>query len=305
MTQEVKWLVETFWEGLRCNVMVPCIAPCGRGKPGTALFDVAKLFASKSKGRSEYPCPVCDEWQDIDDLLRNAPEARRAPLEMLLAELATERRDLREQLVSFHGEDIRRFDRLDTSTQRILSKVDEAFTGLMQTLTDEAKEGPRLYSFEPMDLGFLDKPKWISAKFRLRLWCEHSRLPLTMLNEEGDTSGVYELDLPRKWLVKAAPFLKILTGTLGIVAPMAFSATKMVVDDAAYKAIEKELDLGQKCFDAMIKGTEKAIGWQGDIELEHGRGARSTRRGASPTPGLAQGEGPELRRPRASTGQTA
>ena len=35
LTYEVKWLVENFWAGLRCDVMVPCIDPCGRKAPGT------------------------------------------------------------------------------------------------------------------------------------------------------------------------------------------------------------------------------------------------------------------------------
>ncbi len=30
LTSEVKYLVESFWEGLNCDVMVPCITPCGR-----------------------------------------------------------------------------------------------------------------------------------------------------------------------------------------------------------------------------------------------------------------------------------
>jgi internalin A len=42
LTYDVKWLVENFWTGLRCNVMVPCIEPCGRRAPGTGLFDVEK-----------------------------------------------------------------------------------------------------------------------------------------------------------------------------------------------------------------------------------------------------------------------
>src|SRR5262249_49956416 len=39
LTHEVKWLVENFWEGLRCDVMVPCIERCGRNAPGTGLFE--------------------------------------------------------------------------------------------------------------------------------------------------------------------------------------------------------------------------------------------------------------------------
>ncbi len=38
ITHEVKWLVENFWKGLRCEVTVPCMAPCGKGgHPGNGI----------------------------------------------------------------------------------------------------------------------------------------------------------------------------------------------------------------------------------------------------------------------------
>jgi len=46
----------------------------------------------------------------------------------------------------------------------------------MRSRCDEAKEGPRLFSLQPVDAGFFDRPAWISQTFRLTLWCEHSRL---------------------------------------------------------------------------------------------------------------------------------
>jgi hypothetical protein len=276
LTREVKWLVESFWAGLRCDVMVPCIEPCGRHAPGTGLFEVQKLIESKRRGRPEYPCPVCNEWLNIDCLLSNAPAARPAPLETLLAEFATVKAELagaRGQLIALRGEAMGRFGKLDIGTQRILSKVDDAFTGLMTAFTDEAKEGPRLFSFEPVDPGFFDRPRWVSEKFRVTLWCERSRLPLPALNGKGDKRGVYELSLPRDWFVKAAPFLKVLTGTLSLVVPVASSATKLVLDDATYKGIEKQLDLGQKSLDSVLKGGAKAGEWLGRSDapdVEHG-----------------------------------
>jgi CO dehydrogenase/acetyl-CoA synthase gamma subunit (corrinoid Fe-S protein) len=270
LTSEVKYLVESFWPNLRCKVMVPCVHPCGNNAPGTALFEVEKLIDSKRKKHLDYPCPLCLDWQNIDHLLRNAPSAQPDAAEGLFAEFA----EVQQQLALIHkqlmvqGErNIKRFDELNENGRRILSRVDNAVTDLIRALTDEAKEGPRLFSLEPVDTRFLDKPKWISAKFRLTLWCEHSRLPLTALNPEGDKRGVYELDLPRDWLVRAAPFLKVVAGTLGFVVPVAFASTKVTMAETAYKEIEKQLDLGQKCLDAMIKGTEKAADLQGDVEL--------------------------------------
>jgi len=264
LTHEVKWLVENFWEGLRCEVVVPCVEPCGKNQPGTGVFEVQKLIAFKRQGMTIFPCIVsgCNQAQDIDRLLRNAPAARRTSVEQLLAQGFDQMRlrldGVREHLSRQDHDEAKRFRTLDLNDRRIMSQVEDAFTGLMQTLTDEAKDGPRLFSFQPVDSGFFDKPKWLSQKFRLTLWCEHSRLPLPGLNGEKDKHGVYDLDLARDWFVKAAPFLKVITSTLSLILPVASSVTKLVMDETYYKGIEKELELGNKSIESAAKGMEKA-----------------------------------------------
>lgn len=123
-----------------------------------------------------------------------------------------------------------------------------------------------------------DRPNWINQKFRLTLWCEHSRLPVPELNGKGSKGGVYELNLPREWFERAAPFLKVLTSTLSLVLPVAASATKLLMDDACYKGIEKQLDLGRASVDSVLKGGEKAGDWLGRSDapdLEHGEATRA------------------------------
>jgi hypothetical protein len=81
------------------------------------------------------------------------------------------------------------------------------------------------------------------------------------LNGKDDRSGVYELNFPRQWLMAAAPFLKVLSGALGLVLPVAASGTKLVLDAGTVKDIERQLDFGQKSMDSLLKGGEKAGGW--------------------------------------------
>jgi hypothetical protein len=276
LTYEVKWLVENFWAGLRCDVMVPCLnTPC------IGLFEVRRLIENKKRNRPEQPCPVCNEWQNIEELLRNAPAARSNPLEELLAhsaEVMAMLEDIRLRSLAQHAEVMGGLHGLNANDKEIVSKVEDAYTGLMRTLVDEAKDGPRVFSFEPVNPGFFDRPKWVSEKFRVTLWCEHSRLPLPVLYGEGDKRGVYELVLPRDWVVKAAPFLKVLAGTLSLVMPVASSATKLVLDEASYKGIEKQLDLGQKSLDSVLKGGEKAGSWlarSAAPDLEQGEAVRA------------------------------
>jgi hypothetical protein len=280
LTREVKYLVESFWEGLRCDVMVPCIEPCGRQSPGAGLFEVQKLIESKRKNRPEYPCPVCNEWQNIDSLLRNAPAARPVPIEDLISsrQVLEEVRGLRRLLIAHHTRTMDQFGVLDVSNREILSKIDATYTKLIQAFTDEAKEGPRLFSLVPVDRRNFNPKEWIRAKFRLTLWCEHSRLPLPSLNGKDSKKGVYEFEIDREWFRKTVPFLKVLTGTLSLVLPLASSGVKLALDDAAYTAIEEELDFGKSIIDASIGEGVKIGEWMAASEettLEHGEVIRT------------------------------
>lgn len=255
LTREVKWLVENFWEGLKCEVVVPCIDPCGKNMPGTGVFEVQKLITFKRKGLALYPCNVsgCDQFQNIDCLLKNAPIARRPAIELLLAEGFAE---MRSRLEELRLQNIM----LDISMKRIMSQVEDAFISLMNTMTDEGKEGPRLFSMEPVERSKFNPTGWVKKKFRVTLWCEHTRLPLPLINK-NDKEGVYEFDVTREWFVAAAPFLKVLAGTLSLMLPVAASVTKMAVDEATYKGLENQLDFGKECAKAMHDLAEKSGDW--------------------------------------------
>ena len=200
-------------------------------------MEVQKLIESKQKKRNEYPCPVCNEWQDINTLLRNAPAATEAiSLGILVKEFA----QVKDKL-----------NVIDDNTKRILSQVDKQYADLIQLFTDEAKEGPRLFSLFPLDGSKFNPKNWIRHQFRLVLWCEHSRRPLPVLNNGDMKKGVYDFELDKEWFKKAAPYLKLVTGTLSLVLPVA-SSTLKVVDDAATKAFQAQFDLGKDVIDAIV-----------------------------------------------------
>ena len=259
LTEEVKYLVESFWEGLRCDVMVPCLneTPC------IGLFEVRKLIENKKRGRPEQPCPVCNEWQNIDQLLSNAPAATQLiSLDTLLKEFAQVKGTLTE---------------VNNNTRRILSQVDKNYADFIKVFTDEAKEGPRLFSFFPLERSKFNPKNWTRHQFCLVLWCEHSRLPLPALNGIDSKKGVYDLELDREWFTKAAPYLKLLTGTLSLVLPVASSALK-VIDDVAFKTLEDQLGLGKDIIDAVAgEGTaiNEFMGKVDSTNLERGAAVRA------------------------------
>jgi len=233
LTEEVKFLVESFWEGLRCDVTVPCLAtPECKG-----LFEVSKLIENKKRNRSEQPCPICNEWQSISQLLSNAPAAtQQISLDTLMKEFA--------QVKDTLGE-------VNVNTQRILSQIDKQYTDLIQLFTDEAKEGPRLFSLFPLDGSKFNPKNWIRYQFRLVLWCEHSRLPLPVLNSGDMRKGVYDFELDQDWFKKTAPYLKLVTTTLSLVLPVASSVLK-VANDTAFKTLQDQIGFGKDAIDAVV-----------------------------------------------------
>lgn len=107
---------------------------------------------------------------------------------------------------------------------------------------------------------------------------------MPVLNGKDSNRGVYDLTLPREWLVRSAPVLKRLTGTLGLILPVASSAIRsMPEDEAAYKSIEKQLDLDRKTCEAVLKGAEKVVArlGRGDDAPDPGQGAAIQVQGAA------------------------
>ncbi len=285
LTGEVKFLVESFWEGLRCEVMVPCIEPCGREVPGTGLYGVRALIESKREGYPKFPCPTCTRWQSIDELLRNAPAVRPGSVENLISsqQILAEVRSLRELSIVQQVETIGRFDHIDVNLREVLSKVDQTYANLLQVFTDEAKEGPRLFTLVPVERNHFNPRNWTSALFRLTLWCEHSRQPLPLLNA-GSTDGVYDIEFTRAEFKKFAPYLKFVMGMLSLVLPVAFTNFKLDLPlhlpETAYKAFEYELDFGKEVVESSLEGAEKFTDWLGGKDeslgaLHMGEGIRA------------------------------
>jgi hypothetical protein len=273
LTEEVESLFDPknparFWKGLRCQIMVPCITPCQH--PGQSLFNLEKLIESKHKGRPEFPCSLagCDRWQNIDQLLYNAPIAQPDPQKIL-----TEKIDQVQDTLKLVRKDIRykdsldqkRYLGLDKKQEKILSLIDQQFDQLMQSLTNEAKEGPRLFSLISVAPKFFDSPKWLKSKFKITFWCEHSRLPLSFLNPSDSKFGIYEVEISREWFTNAKPLLKKITTTLSLVLPVAASFNKFILDENTFKGIEEQLDLGQKALESTLKSSELIINQTSDI----------------------------------------
>jgi hypothetical protein len=249
LCSEVSWLVDHFWKGLDPRLYLPCSTDACKG-----LLEWDELMEFKAQGMPKVRCAVCRTFHDIDDLMASAaakPEWQNAVTQLNRGQ---------QQILRAVNTN---YDSLSVQLRTLMSQADEQYRALLTTLTDPAKDGPRLFSFEPVEPGFWDKPKWTHQKFRLTLWCEHRRLPLSApeLNDGDETRGIYELELTRDWLKRASPILRIISMTLKLALPIAIPGTKLATDDTAYKAITEQLEFGVKSAESFLTGSEKVGDW--------------------------------------------
>ncbi|MBE7385964.1 MAG: leucine-rich repeat domain-containing protein [Leptolyngbya sp. SIO1E4] len=244
---DIHWLVQFFWPGIDPRLYIPCPTESCKG-----LLERDEIIEFKAEGIPKVRCPVCRQFHSIDSLMATTiaqPEWQDA---------VTELKQGQQQILAAFDTG---FDSLSVQLKTLMSQADEQFEALLTTLTDPAKDGPRLFSFEPVDPSFWNKPKWVAQRFRLTLWCEHRRLPLPVLNGEGDNRGVYELELTRDWIKRASPLLRILSVTLKLALPIAIPGTKLATNETEYNAIAEQLEFGVKSANSFLSGSDPIGDW--------------------------------------------
>jgi internalin A len=236
---EIESLVRSFWKGLDPRFFVPCPTENCKG-----LLEINEMMDNRNNGLDKIRCSICRKYHEIDPLM--ATMQPKPFWEDAVKELRGEHRQI------MQAQEIG-FDSLSTQLRVLMSQADEQYENLLAWLSDPAKDGPRLFNFEPVNRNRFDPANWTHETFRLTLWCEHARVPLPTLNGPDSKKGVYEIDLTREWFKKAAPVLKVILTTASLVLPAASAGLKLALPDEYYK----QLDFSSKVIDASLRGLEK------------------------------------------------
>jgi Leucine-rich repeat (LRR) protein len=259
LTEDIRDHVRAFWRGLNVRIMVPCEGDCD----GWGLFDLSKLTVSREMGRTEYPCSQCPRWLSIDSLLlgnwvpdtsdqdrlvRAVRQATLPGIAHIIDEVAAQGTLIRNAI-----------EAQSTEIQRALSQAEERLRNLLHALDDEARDGPRLFSIAPVPPTVL-RPSLATERVEITLWCEHARLPLYLLDPPGSRRGVYELKMPRKWLIKAAPWIQAVSLVIRSLLPVSLAALKIELPDREWQSLNDQLHLAEASLDALVDaGSELAV----------------------------------------------
>lgn len=275
VTDDIRQHLQGFWKGLEGRIKVPCGGRCPVGRPGTGLFDIDKLAKSREQQRDEFPCMECGEWQNIDALLlgitvqsdnehdrlvRAVRDAVEPQFAHVLEELETGTRTL-----------LGSVDNLETTTRSAISRAEERLRDLVLTFDDESRDGPRLFTVAVVG-STVFRPGWLKQRIRLTVWCEHSRLPVPLLSGD-ETAGVYDLDLPRRWLVAAAPWIRAVSVVIRCLLPVSLAEAELDLGNDRWQAISGQLTVAEKALGALtdlgdqVSDTEAGLLDENDLAL--------------------------------------
>jgi hypothetical protein len=196
-------LIADNWPGLkdRYRFMVPC-PKIVDGQPCKGRFNITGLRNFLAEGDTHVRCQECSCKLSIAELLLGFEERDMSDMSIQLREINEQLTQARKQIAG-----------LD-------SRIADYFWATMHAIADEAKDGPRLFTFRTRETGFSLKPL-LSRPLEIQLWCEAEGCQHPVI-EAG--KGVYPIDVPHEWLVKIAPYANFALNVLATVAPIASPA---------------------------------------------------------------------------------
>jgi len=214
-------LITDNWPGLegRYYFAVPCREKAN-GKACEGRFDIEALSQFKEEGDETIRCQVCRTRQNIVQLL-----------------YGFEKEDSRQQLDRIETKLDLGFTELLATVEGLESQIANSMMVIMKAIASEAKEGPRLFTIEPVAGNW---NRWIDEKYRLHLWCEAEDCQ-HKVREAG--KGVYEFKMTKEWVQRVAPYVKLVATMLKTVLPVAGPAANLLFDAETMKGVKNQLDL--------------------------------------------------------------
>jgi hypothetical protein len=253
IVEDIETYVAEFWQGVEVRNFLGCGEFCidpKRSRLGE--WELKSLLNRRSKGKAEITCSACDEDASIDGLVNgvSAPSSAADRLEQAVSETLDRKFVALLNQVQNEGELTRAT--VSSEATRVITRGEYYLRDILKALNEEAANGPRLFTLE--DVGSRNSVNPAFLRYRLVLWCEYSRKPLRLLDDDAE-SGVYEVSIPREWLVKAAPWVRAVSRLLRAMLPVAIEGMRFDLDDQQWKALDEQAHLVR----ASISGTAETV----------------------------------------------
>lgn len=250
-------LITDNWPGLkdRYAFAVPCRGE-KNGEPCSGHFEIEALSQFANEGDETIRCQTCRTRQTIEELL-----------------YGLDKEDSHAKLI-----------RLEEKMDGIHQKLDGFETlianysmTIMRAMANEAKDGPRLFTLEPVEGWQQWLPQRLfTGRYRLHLYCEaEGKQHSVRLGATDPRTGIYEFNAKREWLRQVAPYVNFITGVLKTILPLVSPTVSVFhgADSLDQSGLKHHLELAEKGTSQFLKelSSSESDGMQNGVLSEAAR----------------------------------
>ena len=198
LSDSIETLIKSRWPGLIYQLLIPCPTMTVNGTRCSHLLPMEDLLAYREEGEACYLCVRCRVRHSVSALLTSFT----APAEPLAVEMQQQLARVEDRLIRIEDQ------AADTAAviRRVLRAVSAEITDCpsLFTLTQDSEPRSRLRQF-------------YQHHYRLTLWCSHPGY------WHPWDHAAYQIDPPKEWFSKIAPYAALIVRTLQLVVPLAGS----------------------------------------------------------------------------------
>ena len=206
LRDSIEDLITRRWPGLDYHLFIPC--PGNNGTPCPGQFPLDGLLRIRQNGlTATVPCMGCGQVYEISVLLTGFT----VPSQPLAAELEDMHGQLANISTGISGIQARAAQ---------ITDIAEMVRRVHRVVSTEVADCPRLFTLTPVRPGTAVKRARIyQHHYRLTLWCEHPGY------EHPWEPAAYDLDPPKEWFSRIAPYAVLVFRTLQLIVPAAGAVT--------------------------------------------------------------------------------
>ena len=200
LRDSVEDLITRRWPGLTYRLFVPCPGTTFRGTPCKGQFPLDGLLRVREVGQtSTVSCMECGQPHEISVLLTGFTVPAE-PLTVEIEQIHDQLAELTSGISGLHGQ---------------AAEIAGAVRRMHRVVSAEVTDCPRLFTFGRGRAGLINRVRFHRDHYRLTLWCEHPGY------EHPWDAASYDLDPPREWFARVAPYAVLVFRILQLAVPVA------------------------------------------------------------------------------------
>ena len=238
LRDSIEDLITRRWPGLDYRLFIPCPGNNGSSCPGQ--FPLDGLLRIRENGQTgTVPCMGCGQMHEISALLTGFT----APGQPLVTEID----HLHDQLADISAG--------VTSIQARAAQITDIadmIRRVHRVVSTEVADCPRLFTLAPARPATVSKRARVyQDHYRLTLWCEHPGY------EHPWEPAAYDLDPPKEWFTRIAPYAVLVFRTLQLIVPAAGAVAVASLPQAEQATAQAYLQAMGTFLDALPSAAER------------------------------------------------